>query len=682
MSNLLVGTQSKDLPTILNTAGIESSPINVGGLEGYFTRGIDSDVMEIRQFSETKAKLGKFNQSYNGLYALKGLFENLRGTPATIYVKRLLNSDAVASSVSINNASANPVLKFEAGQKGIVDKGTWGDQLWVNITDSSRGNSTLAADTTATDTTITLTDTAVFQAYDWVAVEKSVTADTLVTSLGSTTTESLTFTSGPIVPDTITGSATLTTAGAITFQDDGEGNLVGVALPAGVTLTGTVDYVAKTGSVTITGDTFVAGDITADYAYDLDYTQVQSIDETNSLLNVLPAIATGGSLATDSETVRIVDRTVYVYFKDEDTGAVELAEPAWENVNMDPNSPYYVETLINDQYDGSQYVMVTHLATADVDTIADFPVYGGAVFGNSSQLTSGSNGSPLNTSEMAAQHAYFDDYNIVYLGNVEAMSEANYTDGELYCSVRENVEWLGTMSTPEGFEAQRDWIKKLQASRKIYATVNGTWIGVSDPAGLGADPLIEIPATGHIMGYKIYKTSARGIHTICGGLVDTLQGVRYLVNELVSRRELTDLVNLGMNNVTQISGAGFCLRSDRTPSKLAQFKFGNQLRMSTYFKQSFEQSLAIYENVINKGSLIDEITKRMKNFALAFYKSSSNGGAQGGFYEGGFNDVVIIQADDFINTQANIKAGELRVNFYFAAPVPAERILIGVGLIF
>ena len=72
----------------------------------------------------------------------------------------------------------------------------------------------------------------------------------------------------------------------------------------------------------------------------------------------------------------------------------------------------------------------------------------------------------------------------------------------------------------------------------------------------------------------------------------------------------------------------------------------------------------------------------MTEFARDFYVSSSNGGGEGGFADGTFNEVVKIIADDTINPIQKVSAGELRANFYFAAPAPAERILIGVGLLF
>ena len=104
--------------------------------------------------------------------------------------------------------------------------------------------------------------------------------------------------------------------------------------------------------------------------------------------------------------------------------------------------------------------------------------------------------------------------------------------------------------------------------------------------------------------------------------------------------------------------------------------------MSIYFKKSFEQSFVDLENEPNKAVLLQKIASGMTEFARDFYVSSSNGGGEGGFADGTFNEVVKIIADDTINPIQKVSAGELRANFYFAAPAPAERILIGVGLLF
>lgn len=589
-SDLLIGTQTQDLPTI-TIAGVTPSPINIAGLYGKTERGEDG-VIRLTDPDEIAVRLGRYRSSNNAHYAIKGFFENLQGIDGTLYFKRMVPSDAVAATVGMPDAGASgDDWNFTAGYRGKADKGIWGNQLWVNIVASSRGNSDVAANVSSADTAIEVVSVAPFEVGDWIVLNETATPTS-------------------------------------------------------------------------------------------EYFKITSIDESSNTLNLSAAVSAATFTTANSSTVAIVDFTVEVYKKDSDTGNVDLVEQ-WPNVAPDADSPFYVETIINDEFIGSQYVTISDDhggAPADED---DFPDVAATGFANATQLTTGAEGTSLNDAAMGAGLSAFDDYPIRYLANCEAFSETIYTDGEQYCNVRKDCIWVGTpdWSDAQAFASLLVWAQKRQKSRNVYSVNNGSWYYVTDPISSAPNPVKRVPNVGHMMGYIIYITSTRGIHKVPASTTETPVGIQSLAFELTSRRNLRDLANAGLNMQT-VDGGNFPIRSARTPSKLPEFTFVNATAMKIYFKKSFEQSFADLENEPNKGNLLNRLRAGMAAFAQDFFQSSSNGGNEGGFAEGSFNEVVRIVADDSNNPKAKINAGEVRGDFWFAAPSPAERILIGVGLLF
>lgn len=415
---------------------------------------------------------------------------------------------------------------------------------------------------------------------------------------------------------------------------------------------------------------------------------ISAIDESTNTLTL--SIANAGANAIGiGATVNIVDRTIKVYKKDSANGNVDLVETI-ENVTISETSgEFYYLTVINEVDSGSNWLLATDIASAEDGTFADFPAVVADDFANAVQLTTGVDGTTLTTTQYAAELLAFDPFPVKYLTNTEVHSEAIWDDGEIYCKTRGDCVWVGCPTEELAFSAAEKWSFKRQKSRKVYAWNEINWVRVDDPIGAGAFPLRNVPPLGHIIGYSIYLTTLRGIHKVPASTRQTLVGVRSVVGEFLTRAEIRDLANAGSNCITELSGS-FALRSGRSPSKLAEWKFVNALNMSIYFKSSFETSFTDLENEPNQVVLIARLRDSILSFALVFFTSSSNGGSESGFHSfrkpngsiSGFEDVVVVDTGDSVNPIRDINAGVLKANFYFMAPPPAERILVGVGLLF
>lgn len=592
LSDLFIGVQTQDLPTI-TTAGVTPSPINIGGLLIDAERGTNK-VHRLTSATQIYSIFGRYRSGHYGHYCMAGFFSNLQGESGVLYAKRMIPDDAVASSIDISNGSED-TWTLEAGRLGLVDKGVWGNQLWVNVTASSRGSTGLAVALSGDETVITVDSVAPFAIGDWIDIDDS--------------------------------------------SNDHQG-------------------------------------------------RISKIDESTNQLTLLDANPSANAIA-DTATVSVVDRTIEVYLKDSDTGNVELVETI-PNVTIAPESAeFYFVNVINDEFTGSRYLYATDNSVTADDTYADFPTATATGFANASQLTSGADGGSLSTTEMAAELDSFDDYPIRYLSNTEAFSEAVWDDGELYCKTRGDAVWVGTPTENMTFAEALIWANGRRKSRKVYAWNNVNWLEVDDPIGNGSLPVKNVPNVGHFMAHSIYVTTLRGIHKVPASTQQTVVGIRGIVGEFTSRPQIRDLANAGLNAISDLTGS-FGIRSARTPSKLPEWRFVNAVNMSIFFKKSYEDSFRDLENEPNQAVLIQRMREAMIAFALQFYLSSSNGGAESGFHSfqksngavSGFEDVVQVVTDDSVNPIRDINAGVLKANFYFMPPPPAERILVGVGLLF
>jgi len=89
----------------------------------------------ITSMNQFKRLFGEHTTAGYGAYVLEGYFLN-GGRKA--FVSRIVGSGAAASAVTLVDRASTPLdtLTIEAGYKGRLDKGTWGDNLSVAITDN------------------------------------------------------------------------------------------------------------------------------------------------------------------------------------------------------------------------------------------------------------------------------------------------------------------------------------------------------------------------------------------------------------------------------------------------------------------------------------------------------------------------------------------------------------------
>lgn len=419
------------------------------------------------------------------------------------------------------------------------------------------------------------------------------------------------------------------------------------------------------------------------------YGVIASIDEVN---NTVTLAANVGSVVAIGGAVAVQDRTVKVYRKDLATGIPTLVEQ-WNNVTVISTSPFYTGRTINNVDSGSLFIKITHNTTAEAGLATDLPVAVADDIANIVYLAGGTDGTALTETEQAALLSEMPQATLV--GNTETFTESfiDLLEEAAYDNTNGKQIVIGTpdKTTAATLAAALSWTKKRLISRRKHLLANNTWYRVDDPIGIGTFPKKEIPSIGHIMGFAVHELVARGFHKVPATRRRPIKGIRALVNPFNKPSEFTPLADYGLNVTTENSGE-FFVRSARVPSKLAEWKFFNSIFMMIYFKRTFEtdNSFIELENEMDTETILGTVQTKIKDFSLVIYNGSTNGGSESGFARfrkpdgslTSFTDVVKIDVSEKLNPVDDVMNGIVKANFYFMAPPPAERIIIGVGLLF
>lgn len=166
-----LGTHAFDKQTTKGL-GIEVATVEMFnfGLLVESERGIDK-VHEIFNMNDFTDKFGDFDQNYYGKYVMTSFFDQITTAPAKAYVKRFIASDADASTKTIQNGGAADALKLEAGYRGYLDPGTWGDNVGYEISHSNKTTTEVDTAAAQSDTEIEVLSVAGFEVGDAIKID-------------------------------------------------------------------------------------------------------------------------------------------------------------------------------------------------------------------------------------------------------------------------------------------------------------------------------------------------------------------------------------------------------------------------------------------------------------------------------------------------------------------------------
>lgn len=410
-----------------------------------------------------------------------------------------------------------------------------------------------------------------------------------------------------------------------------------------------------------------------------------SINEQTNTITLDSALSNDYASSSTVSRIRI---DIYVYNVDLTTGIPSLVEQ-FKGLSMNYNHPNYILNVINNKEVGSSYIMIDNLSSTALP--GDLPQADPSPpsFTTSTQLTGGNNGTPLTNAQIRDALHRFDLYPVRFVANVESFSDSMRTLGEDYAGEMKDRVYVYNfpdlnMSSGSllftSFDDLLGYIKPLRKSIRYYSIYFKDWIYINDPLGTPLNPYKKIPSVGHIIGYMIDQILRKGVHRVPANMLDSIKGIVNISNEVIERSKLTDLVENGINVISKV-GSGFFLRSSRTISLSRIERYLNTIMTLIYVKESLKGIMEPYENFPTES--LPDIAKQVINiWAKDFYEHSSNGGSEGGFGKGSFDEVFKVIVDESVNPKSQLAEGIVKALVYFVPPsAPAEKILLEVGLI-
>lgn len=416
------------------------------------------------------------------------------------------------------------------------------------------------------------------------------------------------------------------------------------------------------------------------------YTKISVIDENTKTLTVLALT----NAISEADEVYAIGFKIATYRKNENGVPIKIQIPEneyWLSMESE-NTEFY----IGKRFKNHPYIDLEDLNSATT-------TYPGRIIADKTLtfLSSGSDGtSPTSTSNWNV-YSSFDTKNIRFLFNSDTTLPGVNQAGETYCINRlDSPIWIANISNSL---SKSDLIKegqKYQRSNQVQMVVCAGQkdLLVSDPIGKGINPTVNIPSVGAIAGAWIRTFFRFGFHRVPAGDDIPLLGFSSIANSNgndFTEDDRTDIANSGVNLIQTIPGRGVLVRSFYTPSTNIGSLYGHYLLMQNFIKISSVESLYRAENKPNRLSSLKLYGDAIKDFGRKLYSGSypygiDSGGAFGEYTKSDgnlskFEDVFIVQADQFNNPNESLVIGEGNIFVRFFPPPLLGSLAIGVGVL-
>lgn len=670
---------------------IVGAAVSVGGFNILTRRGVPNRATQVTSFPQFVAQFGSFFSGGLGAYLVKGFFDN---GGRTAYVNRVVATDAVTGAAPavliLDDAAAADNLRLRGGQRGSVDPGTWGDDLYARVTqrlgtpvrirETARATiqgTPLAAqvDMTALPSLSVRIDGAAnptvitFQASDF-ANPAQATRIEIRNAIRNRTTDLTADLSGDFrLVLTSAGNVALLAGTWSSLQVTAANATLGFAVMANPTL-GTAAAITAGGTQLANVSGFVVGDVVRISDGTTTATvKLQSIVNSTSSVTWAPALANPAVFVASSTTLRRVEFDLTLaHGGTEDANVVET----WTGLSMEPDLPNYAVTVLNDSLRGSRWVIANREGAPAVGGPQPQPA--AIAF---TRFTPGRDGTPTAVDfvgDAATRTGWnaFDPYDVQLLCS-ERTDPAIVTAALAYCELRGDCMFVG--SVPEGYveAGQALAYGKAFQGKKVYGALYGPWIKVLDPLSRSTAPYKFVPAVGHVMGVYSRVESTRGVWKAPAGDEANLLGALDVEFRL-TEADHTDLVKNGsVNGIRVVPGSGIVVDASRTLSTDTRWLYVNVRLLFNYVKSSLRTGLRWVRQEPNRDRLWNLIKfNSITPFLLGLWR-------QGAFGTGSPEEVFTVICDASNNPPEEVEQGNLKVEVYFYPSRPAETIVIQVG---
>ena len=662
---------------------ITGAAVSVAGFCVTAERGVVNQPTRVTSFTQFVERFGGYQTGSYGAYLVKGFFDN---GGRTAYVNRVAD-DAVATaklSVKSGTAAGDPVvLKIEGGYRGQTDPGKWAEQLFIKLQPASSASSRLRETKAAVITGASFTEPVDMSTVARLDLE--VDGDALMVPFLPTDFANAQQATRQEIKTAINARQNLATAGLdgdkLTLTSTGERagqksgftslkvstaiNSIGLAATGANPVVGEVTKPTKNSATLANAGKFKVGDLVeiTDGAVTAS-AKLLDVDPASGAIGWTPDVANPNNLKERELVVSTTEFDLIVAKGKGDDGHVVETYPG---LSMHQALANYVERAVNNPVSGSRYVTVAVPAgqtgrpvktewqplTGGVDGVATVPDF----IGDEAERTG---------------FWAFDPFDIQLLA-CEATETAVAKVALGYCEKRGDAMFVG--SVPKGSVAGGTAIgygQGLQSS-KAYGALYGPWIVIPDPVGVGDNPQLLIPPTGHVMGVYARVETTRGIWKAPAGDEANLRGVLD-VETRMSAADHTDLVTNGsVNGVRAVPRSGIVVDASRTLSTDPRWRYVNVRLLFNYVKSSLRDGLRWVRQEPNRDSLWTSVKyTTITPFLSGLWR-------QGAFGTGTPDETFTVIVDATNNPPDQVEQGVLTVEVYFYPSRPAETIVIKVG---
>lgn len=654
------------------------------------SRGLPNTPARITSFAEFVERFGNHGNAAMGSYMVRGFFENGGGTA---FVNRVAGAASTVATRTLQDSGPANTLRLEGGYRGTQDPGSWGRDLYV----ASRRRSVRTGLRLAETATATVVTPAPLPA----AIDMTAAGfpPLVVTIDGQAVATSIPFVAGQFaLPNAATpaeivnainagtddldaslepgGQLRLRSTGNIAMMSGGFSRLAvatnaTLGFPAPLNADGTTAPLGASGSTLADVTGLKAGDAVefADGGT-TERVKLQSVNPGTRAVTWAPALANPAvynRIALRIATLEF-DLTIYQGGVDDD----QIVE-THSGLSMESDVANYVAARLNDPLTGSTYVRVVDLASATAigqdrptDTAAPLRFDTGGVDGVPTA------GEFIGDAAAGTGFYAFDPYAIQLL-TCERTDPSIAGAGISYCEGRDDCMYVGAV--PEAAISGGTAIAYGQAlmGQKRFGALYGPWVVVTDPIGIGDNPVKTIPPTGHVMGVYARIERSRGVWKAPAGDEAQLRGV-VDVGARFSDTEHTALVKEGaVNGIRPVPRAGIVVDASRTLSTDSRWLYVNVRLLFNFVKSSLRDGLRWVRQEPNR----DQLWNLVKYGSVTPFLTQL--WQQGAFGTGKPADVFTVICDASNNSPAQVQLGFLNVEIYFYPSVPAETIVVKVG---
>jgi uncharacterized protein len=348
------------------------------------------------------------------------------------------------------------------------------------------------------------------------------------------------------------------------------------------------------------------------------------------------------------------------------TAATATVVETFNDLSMDPESPRYVEGVLNAGATGSKYIVVTDLLSTNQTTIG----YEGvrpAVTAEPVALTGGVNGAVPTSTEMIGAVEKLTAIAQPFVLNFPGVHDVAVVNAGLSLCEQTGRGFM-VIDPPPGVDVAQTISYSESLQPKSYGGVYTPWIDVDDPASNRSGAVRRVPPGGAVAGIIASTDASRGVWKAPAGLEARIAGARALESSMTDD-DLNDLYESNVNAIRFIPGAGIVVMGARTLKRTTADKFVPVRRTLIELRHQLINVTRWAAFEPNDRILWSTLEAGVSQYLTDFW---SNGGLKGETPQQAF----FVRCDSSINTPDIVEAGRVIVEVGVALRYPAEFIII------